>query len=171
MLLHHVFGEVNGKKGAWGHAIGGMGAITQAMARGGARARRRNPHRMRRSTRVVVSGGAARAVVLADGTRDRRALRGRPIVNPKLLYLNLIDADELDADFRRAHAQITAANPATLRMNVALSELPDFSALPGRETQPHHQSGIIMAPSLAYMERAYFDARTTAGRASRSSKC
>jgi phytoene dehydrogenase-like protein len=46
-------------------------------------------------------------------------------------------------------------------MNVALSELPDFTALPGREAQRHHASGIIMAPSLAYMERAYFDAKTT----------
>ena len=49
---------------------------------------------------------------------------------------------------------------ATLRMNVALGELPDFTALPGRAVEAHHQSGIIMAPSLAYMERAYFDART-----------
>ncbi len=49
---------------------------------------------------------------------------------------------------------------ATLRMNVALAELPDFSALPGCALLEHHQSGIIMAPSLAYMERAYFDART-----------
>ena len=32
VMLHHAFGEVNGKKGVWGHAIGGMGAITQAMA-------------------------------------------------------------------------------------------------------------------------------------------
>jgi len=49
---------------------------------------------------------------------------------------------------------------ATVRMNVALSELPNFNALPGTNTQEHHQSGIIMAPSLEYMERAYFDART-----------
>jgi phytoene dehydrogenase-like protein len=45
-------------------------------------------------------------------------------------------------------------------MNVALSELPDFSALPGKNAQRHHGSGIIVAPSLQYMERAYFDART-----------
>jgi phytoene dehydrogenase-like protein len=48
-----------------------------------------------------------------------------------------------------------------LRMNVALSELPDFSALPAKIAGPHHASGIIMAPSLSYMERAYFDARTS----------
>jgi len=46
-------------------------------------------------------------------------------------------------------------------MNVALSELPDFRCLPGRVAADHHTAGIILAPSLAYMERAYFDARTT----------
>ena len=45
-------------------------------------------------------------------------------------------------------------------MNVALAELPDFLARPGTQPQPHHASGIVIAPSLAYMEQAYFDART-----------
>ena len=45
-------------------------------------------------------------------------------------------------------------------MNVALSELPDFTVLPGRAAAEHHASGIIIAPSLAYMEQAYFDARS-----------
>jgi len=157
VLLHHVFGEVNGKKGAWGHAVGGMGAITQAMA---AEARARGVEISTASPveRVVVSGGAARAVMLADGTQ----IAARCLVsnlNPRFLYLSLIDANELDADFL-ARVRNYRCESATLRMNVALSELPDFSVLPGRETQPHHQSGIIMAPSLAYMERAYFDART-----------
>jgi phytoene dehydrogenase-like protein len=48
---------------------------------------------------------------------------------------------------------------ATFRMNVALSELPDFSCLPGDEAQLHHRSGIIMAPSLAFMDRAHASAR------------
>jgi phytoene dehydrogenase-like protein len=45
-------------------------------------------------------------------------------------------------------------------MNVALAELPDFTSAPGKHAQPHHSAGIIIAPSLQYMERAYFDART-----------
>jgi phytoene dehydrogenase-like protein len=107
---------------------------------------------------VTVTNGAARAAVLADGTE----VAARCIVsnlNPKLLYLELIDARELDADFVTRIRNYRCAS-ATLRMNVALSELPDFSALPGRAAAVHHQSGIIMAPSLAYMEQAYFDART-----------
>ncbi len=157
VLLHHVFGEVNGKKGAWGHAVGGMGAVTQAMA-AEARARGVEITTDAAVERVLVTGGAAHAVVLADGTE----IAARSVVsnlNPKLLYLNLIEAGELDADFL-ARIRNYRCESATLRMNVALSELPDFSVLPGRAVQEHHQSGIIMAPSLDYMERAYFNART-----------
>lgn len=157
VLLHHVFGEVNGKKGVWGHAVGGMGAITQAMA---AEARERGVEITTDTVveRVVVADGAARAVLLADGTE----VSARCVVsnlNPRLLYLKLIDECELDADFV-ARMRNYRCESATFRMNVALSELPDFSALPGSDAQEHHQSGIIMAPSLADMERAYFDART-----------
>ncbi len=157
VLLHHVFGEVNGKRGAWGHAVGGMGAITQAMA-AEARARGVEITTDAEVVRVEVAGGRARSAVLADGTQ----IEARCVVsnlNPKLLYLKLIDVRELDTDFV-ARIRNYKCGSATLRMNVALAELPDFSVLPGRDAQPHHQSGIIMAPSLKYMEQAYFDART-----------
>ncbi len=77
-------------------------------------------------------------------------------VDPKLLYLKLIDASVLDADFRRRIEGYRCAS-ATFRMNVALDALPEFSCL--RADGAHLRSGIILAPSLAYMERAYFDAR------------
>jgi phytoene dehydrogenase-like protein len=156
VLLHHVFGEVNGVKGAWGHAVGGMGAITQAMA-AEARARGVEITTGAAVERVTVDKGAARAAVLADGT----LIEARCIVsnlNPRLLYLSMIDARELDPEFV-ARIRNYQCGSATLRMNVALSELPDFRVLRGGNVQAHHQSGIIMAPSLAYMERAFFDAR------------
>jgi phytoene dehydrogenase-like protein len=157
VLLHHVFGEVNGKRGAWGHAVGGMGAITQAMA-AEARARGVEITTDAEVTQVLVKNGATSGVALADGCE----IAARCVVsnlNPKLLYLKLIDAGELDADFV-ARLSNYRCESATFRMNVALSELPDFSTLRGTSVQPHHQAGIIMAPSLAYMERAFFDART-----------
>ena len=46
-------------------------------------------------------------------------------------------------------------------MNVALAELPDFTCLPGKAVADHHTAGIIIAPTLAYMEQAYFDARSS----------
>ena len=156
VLLHHVFGEVNGKKGAWGHAVGGMGAITQAMARAaaerGVEVRTSSPVR-----EVLVESGRAVGVVTERG----ETLHARSVVsnlNPKLLYERLIDPAALPADFRERIGRWRCGS-GTFRMNVALSELPDFSVLPGRSAAEHHTAGIILAPSLAYMDQAYLDAR------------
>ena len=156
VLLHHVFGEVNGKKGAWGHAIGGMGAISQAMAK--AAAERGVDIRVSSPVReVLVEAGRAVGVVTERG----EAIRARSVVsnlNPKLLYGSLIDPKALPQDFRERIGHWRCAS-GTFRMNVALSELPDFTVLPGRSLAEHHASGIIMAPSLDYMDQAYLDAK------------
>jgi phytoene dehydrogenase-like protein len=156
VLLHHVFGEVNGKKGVWGHAIGGMGAITQAMAKSAAE--RGVEIRLSAPVReVLVEGGRAVGVVTEKG----EALRARCVIsnlNPRLLYGSLIDPAELPVDFRERIGQWRCGS-GTFRMNVALSELPDFNSLPGRSLADHHTAGIIMAPSLAYMDQAYLDAK------------
>jgi phytoene dehydrogenase-like protein len=154
VLLHHVFGEVNGKRGSWGHAKGGMGAITQAMARE-AKARGVAIFTDSPVSRVAVRDGRATGIALADGD-EIPAARVVANVDPKLLYLRLIDASALDADFRR-RIEAYRCGSASFRMNVALDALPQFSCLPA--DGPHLRSGIIIGPSLAYMERAYFDAR------------
>ncbi len=157
MLLHHVFGEVNGKRGQWGHARGGMGAITAAMASECA-ARGVVMRTDAAVERVIVTDGRATGVELGSGelVAARRVVAN---VNPKLLFGRLVAPEHLPADFSARIAGYRCAS-GTFRMNVALAELPDFSALPGKAAQPHHASGIVIAPSLAYMERAYFDART-----------
>ncbi len=149
VLLHHCFGEVNGKRGQWGHAIGGMGAISEALA---AEARRLGVDIECEAPVAAVRPGV---VVLEDG----REIAGRAVVanvNPKLLFLKLVDAALLERDFRERLERYKCAS-ASFRMNVALSALPKFSCLP--EAGPHHASGIIMAPSLDYMDRAYLEAR------------
>ena len=156
VLLHHVFGEVNGKKGAWGHAIGGMGAITQAMAQS-ATARGAVIRLNTTVRRVLVEGDRAVGVVTDSGA----TLRAAAVIsnlNPKLLYLDLIEPHSLPGEFRERIGHYRCGS-GTFRMNVALSELPDFTCLPGRQVGDHHTAGIIIAPTLAYMERAYFDAR------------
>ncbi len=157
VLLHHVFGEVNGQPGQWGHAMGGMGAITQAMAAEctarGVVLRTSAP-----VARVIVKAGRAAGIELESGDVIEAA-RVVANVTPKVLFERLVAPEHLPEDFRARIAGYRCGS-GTFRMNVALSELPDFAALPGRAPQPHHGSGIIMAPSLAYMERAYFDART-----------
>ena len=154
VMLHHAFGEVNGKKGVWGHAIGGMGAITSAMASAA------------RSHGVVIETGAGVREVIIE--RDRAAgvildngqtIRARYIVsnvNPKLLYTRLVPADALPKSFldRITHWR---NGSGTFRMNVALTALPSFTALPG--PGDHLSAGIIIGPGLSYMDRAWQDAR------------
>jgi phytoene dehydrogenase-like protein len=156
VLLHHVFGEVNGKKGAWGHAIGGMGAITQAMSKSaqarGAVVRTSTPVR-----EVIVEGDRAVGVVTESGETIRAAAVISNL-NPKLLYQKLIAAEALPGDFRDRINRWRCGS-GTFRMNVALSELPDFTCLPGKAAADHHTAGIIIAPTLSYMEQAFFDAR------------
>lgn len=157
VLLHHVIGEVNGHRGAWGHAIGGMGAITQAMRK---EAERRGVEITTGSevAQVVADMRGVQGVQLADG----RVIDARCVVsgvNPKLLYTKLVPQHALDEKFLRRMRNYKCAS-GTFRMNVALAELPDFTCLPGKHVQDHHKSGIIIAPSLHYMEQAFFDART-----------
>ncbi|MEP7069357.1 MAG: NAD(P)/FAD-dependent oxidoreductase [Usitatibacter sp.] len=153
VLLHHVFGEVNGNKGSWGHAVGGMGAITQAMGRE-AEARGvaiRTGHAV---AKILTRERRARGVLLDDGTE----IAARCVVSnahPRAL-LELLG--EEGGEWREAFGHYQSES-ATFRINVALSELPQFSALPAGDTQPHHRSGIIMAPSLAFMDRAFSSAR------------
>jgi phytoene dehydrogenase-like protein len=156
VLLHHSFGEVNGRKGQWGHAVGGMGAISESMGRAaaaqGAEIRVSSPVK-----EVLIEKGRAAGVVTEAGEIFRAPIVAAN-VNPKLLYRDLVPADTLPANFRERIDKYRCGS-GTFRMNVALAELPDFSALPGRDLGEHHTAGIILAPSLRYMEEAYFDAR------------
>jgi phytoene dehydrogenase-like protein len=152
VLLHHVFGEVNGKPGVWGHALGGMGAITQAMARAA------GEHGVRIDVgsevrEILVERNRAAGIVLKDGT----AVKARAVVanvNPQMLFQVLLPPDAVPAAAAR-RMQAWKAGSGTFRMNLALSKLPVFSALPG--IGAHHTAGIILAPSLSYMDRAYRD--------------
>jgi phytoene dehydrogenase-like protein len=156
VLLHHVFGEANGQPGQWGHAIGGMGAITQAMARE-CEARGVAIRTNAAVARVLVKAGRAAGVELEDG-EVVEAARVVANVDPKRLFRRLVAPEHLPEDFR-ARIDAYKCGSGTFRMNVALSALPDFAAARGTSAQPHHASGIVVAPSLAYMERAYFDAK------------
>src|ERR1700682_3804659 len=154
VMLHHAFGEVNGKKGVWGHAIGGMGAITQAMARAA------RGHGVEIETdagvrEVIVERDRAVGVILDNG-KTIRAKYVASSVNPQLLYTRLLPAEALPVPFldRIKHWR---NGSGTFRMNAALNALPSFSALPG--AGDHLTAGIIIAPSLGYMDRAWQDAR------------
>jgi phytoene dehydrogenase-like protein len=145
---------VNGRKGQWGHAIGGMGAITQAIA-AAARAHGAEIETDAGVREVIVEGDRTVGAILDNG----ETVRARYVissVNPKLLYTRLIAPDSLPKPFLERITNWRGGS-GTFRMNVALSALPSFKALPG--TGDHLTSGIILAPSLEYMDRAWLDAR------------
>ncbi|CAA9518710.1 MAG: Beta-carotene ketolase [uncultured Sphingosinicella sp.] len=153
VLLHHLFGEAAGVPGAWGHAIGGMGAITQAMAKA---CRDKGVEIVLEAPveAIIVEKGRAAGVVA--GGRTWRARQIVANVHPKLLFERLLPAGAVAPEVS-ARMRGWASESATFRMNVALSELPRFTSLP--EAGDHLTAGIIMAPSLGYMDRAYLDAR------------
>ncbi len=156
VLLHHCFGEVNGKTGVWGHAVGGMGAISDAM-RASAEASGANVRVGAGVRRVIVHDGIATGVELADG----ETIIARCVVSavgPKLLMRDLVPPDAIAADLRSRFTGLTSGS-GVFRMNVALSELPDFSCRPGTVQAPHHGAGIVIGPTLDYLDRSFSDAR------------
>ena len=108
------------------------------------------------ATRVLVEHGAA-VGVLTDRGEEIRSRGVVSNVHPQLLYQRLIDAVALPAEFSEAIGRYRSGS-GSLRINVALSALPDFACAPGTTPLPHHASGIVFAPSLAYMDRAWLDA-------------
>ena len=156
VLLHHVFGEIDGEKGAWGHALGGMGSITQIMRTVceeigvdiSTNASVKN---------VIVEDSVAKGVILDNGSKimSNKVISN---LNPKLLFTNLINHDDVDKEYLRKILNYKCGS-GTFRMNVALSELPNFNCLPGKEIAEHHKSGIIIAPTLTYMDEAFTDAK------------
>ena len=155
VLLHHWFGEVHGKSGTWGHAIGGMGRITELMAEE-ALSRGVRIERDCEVRQVLVEKSRAVGVELADGRR-LSAWAVAAGLNPKLLYERLVDPACLSEDFRSAIGAYRCAS-GSFRVNVALAELPDFACRPGTRFQDHHASGILFGPSLGAMDRAWHDA-------------
>ncbi len=139
--------------GAWGHAIGGMGAITEAMAKACCEAGVDIVTDAPVSEIIVEKGTAAGAVA---GGRTWRAKAVAAGVNPTLLFSRLLPQGAVAPGIDR-RMRDWKSESATFRMNVALSELPRFTCLP--EPGDHHTAGIIIGPSLAYMDRAYRDAR------------
>jgi phytoene dehydrogenase-like protein len=156
LLLHYAFGEVNGKPGVWGHAIGGMGAITQAMARSAA-ARGAVIRTSAPIASLIVEDGKATGVRLQSG-EDIAARAVAANVAPKLLFRDLLPEGTVEPDLRRRFTSLKSGS-GVFRMNVALSELPDFTCRPGKTPQDHHGSGIVIGPTIDYLERAYLDAR------------
>jgi phytoene dehydrogenase-like protein len=156
VLLHHCFGEVNGKPGVWGHALGGMGAITQAMAK--AATTRGAVIRTNATVREILDNGHRATGITLDTGEVIHARAIAANIAPKVLMTRYLRTGAITPETTAAFARIETGS-GTFRMNVALRELPDFTCRPGTHAQPHHGSGIVIGPTLGYLDRAYLDAR------------
>jgi len=160
VLIYHFFGEVNGKLGAWGHARGGMGSITQAMARS-AEAHGATIEVDAPVAEVLIEDGVARGVRLEDG-RELRAKIVAANTNPKLLFSRLVPEHAVPEAFRRRMDNFRC-HSGTLRLNLALDALPRFTCidhLSDEEQLARLQGMTLFNGDWQYDEDAYHDARS-----------
>ncbi|HXI40368.1 MAG TPA: NAD(P)/FAD-dependent oxidoreductase [Bryobacteraceae bacterium] len=154
ILLHHCMGGVGGKRGLWGFVRGGMGAISEAIAQSA----RRHGAEIRVSApvqKIAVSGNRVRGVVLATGEEiDADTVASN--LDPHATFLRLLDEGDLDSEFRDSIRHFRTEG-TSLKMNLALSGLPDFRALPG--AGPQHRATMHICPSIEYVEKAWDDAK------------
>ncbi|MBI4491386.1 MAG: NAD(P)/FAD-dependent oxidoreductase [Chloroflexi bacterium] len=156
VLLHHVMGGVGGVRGLWGFARGGMGAISEALALS-AQAHGAEVQTSAEVVRVLVRDGQAHGVALRDGTE----LQARVVVSnadPKRTFLGLVGREQLPADFADQIEAFKCAG-VSFKVNLALGELPSYTALPGAALGPQHRGTTHLCPSLEYLERAWDDAK------------
>ncbi|MGH9430091.1 MAG: phytoene desaturase family protein [Terriglobia bacterium] len=156
ILMHHVMGGVGGVRGLWGFVKGGMGGITQALA---ASARSKNAEiRTGAPVRnVSLKNGRARGVVLENGEEIEAKLVVSG-VDPKRTFLKLVGEKNLPGEFAASIKSIRIEG-VSMKINLALDGLPDFTCLPGSSVGPHHKTTIHICPDMEYVERAYDESK------------
>jgi len=156
VLFHHVMGECDGVRGVWGYVRGGMGTVSNSIA---ACAKAHGAEIRTNSTvgRILVKDGRATGVALADGTEfhAKRVISG---ADANVTFLKLMEAKDLPDEFLSQVKRIDYSS-ATVKINVALSEPPQFKALPGSGVSPQHHGTMHICPDMDYIERAYDDAK------------
>ena len=155
ILLHHCMGGVNGHRGLWGFVRGGMGAVSNAIG-DSARAHGATLRTNAPVERILVKNGRAYGVALKNGDVFEAKIIASNL-DPRRTFLKLLDPTDLDPDFRDAISKFRSEG-TSLKMNLALSGLPDFRALPGTPG-PQHRATMHICPSVEYIERAWDDAK------------
>jgi len=151
LLFHLLSGGEHELQGFYGHVMGGMGAITQALAAAG----RKLGVEIRTSAavaQITTRNGRAHGVVLEDGTE----IRSRMILSnadPKRTFLKMLLGSELPPEFVHAVRGIKMAGPCA-KVNLALSEEPRFTGTPASHT-PLERTFYTLVPSLEFAERCY----------------
>jgi phytoene dehydrogenase-like protein len=151
-MLHHAVGGVGGQRGAWGVVKGGMGGITQAMAASAIA----NGVTIRTNTtvdKIMTENGATTGVSIAGGEKIHATIIAAN-TDPNRTFLKLLGDDQLPPGFA-ADIKTFRQESASLRINLALSGMPEFACIPGSQIGDHHRSSIMMIESKAHIEQAY----------------
>src|SRR5437773_2046410 len=152
VLFHHVMGECDGVRGVWGYVRGGMGALSNAIA-SAARERGAEIKVNAPVSRILVKDGRATGVALADGS-EYNADRVVSNLDANVTFLRLMDRKDLPADFVEAVKHLDYSS-ASCKINLALSEVPNFTCLPAKGVGPQHHGTIHLCPNRTYIEKAY----------------
>jgi phytoene dehydrogenase-like protein len=156
VLFHHVMGECDGVRGVWGYVRGGMGGISNSIA-SAAREKGAEIRTNAEVVKILVKDAAVRGVVLRDGS-EIHATRVASGADAHVTFLKLMGNGDLPPEFVEAVRHIDYSS-ASCKINIALGELPDFSAVPGTAPGPQHRGTIHISPTMEYIERAYDDAK------------
>jgi phytoene dehydrogenase-like protein len=154
VLLHHYMGEIDGAFRAWGFAKNGTGGVTAAIA-SSARALGVEIRTGAAVDKVIVKGGRACGVALENGD-ELQAKVVMSAADPKRTFLQFVDRQHLPDEFTAA-IEAFRVRGSSGKVNIALSELPQFTCLPGEG--PLHRGAISISPSIDYIERAYDEAK------------
>jgi len=156
VMLHHSIGDVgDGHLGSWGFQQGGMGGVSTSI-RKAAEAFGCEIRTGAKVKKILVKNGRAVGVVLEDGT-ELRAPAVVSCIHPKIAFLDLLERHELPADFVW-DIERWKTRSGVVKINVAISELPDFKAQPGKDQQDHHTGSVELCFSSDYAEQAFQDA-------------
>ncbi len=154
--LYHTMGMATGHRGRWAYVRGAMGGITQALAKV-AKQRGVDIRTSAEVERIVVRDGRVTGVALASG-EEITANVVLSNADPKRTYLKLLEAGDIPADYRKAIEGIKIESPV-MKINMAVEELPRYTALEGRDQRHGSTGGLFVAPSIDYIQTAYLEAR------------
>ena len=157
VLLHHAIGGVGGESHVvnWGFPQGGMGSVS-ASIRASAESLGAEIRTDAAVDRIMTRDGRAMGVALANG-EEIHAPIVVSCVHPQVAFLQLVDRAELPAAFV-SDIEAWKSRSGVVKINVAMSELPDFIADPGKQLQDHHTGSVELCLSREYAERAFQDA-------------
>ncbi|HEX5498830.1 MAG TPA: NAD(P)/FAD-dependent oxidoreductase, partial [Thermomicrobiales bacterium] len=153
---HHLIGTVGGHQGAWGFVRGGMGAVSGAIAASG----------REHGVEIVTDAEVAEIDILDGVARGVRTVDGRVFTadvvlanaDPQRTFLGLVGASKLPADFAEGVQRIKSKG-SVVKVLLGLGELPNFTAMPGADIGPQHTGGIVINPSVDWLENAWDDCK------------